>query len=51
MISKIERQKDVIGLFEKLDISFSQSDILSKAVICATRGIAAFSVAAFIKLA
>ena len=36
--------------FEKLDISFSQSDILSKAVICSTRCIAAFSVAAFIRL-
>ena len=35
---------------EKLDISFSQSDILSKAVICPTRCIAAFSVDAFIKL-
>ncbi len=36
--------------FEKLDISFSQSDILSKAVICLTRCIAAFSVDTFIKL-
>lgn len=34
----------------KIRYIISQSDILSKAVICSTRCIAAFSVAAFIKL-
>ena len=43
-------QKAAFVSFEKIDISYSQSDILSKAVICSTRCIAAFSVDAFIKL-